>query len=223
LVAILFDLEGTLVETAEANAIEIRQFRDKVLKKLIALGIPSGSLRGIQSTCLMQNKAFDIVEQTFDSEESENFYVKLDAFLKKYELNWADTSKIFDDTLCTLKKLSQQYVLGIVTNTSKEAANKMLFNHKIGNFFRVVITRNEARKLKPNPEGIRIALDRLNQTSFVFVGNSSYDSTAAKDAGGQFILVKRDPKKALKIPSAYVVSSLTEISRLIDEVNLIKL
>ena len=215
MVAILFDLEGTLVQSDEENLIGIKEFRSKVLKQLIALGIPSYNLKGIQTTSLMQNIAFDIVEKTYDTKGAKNFYLKLDSFLKKYELKWAIKSKLYGDTQDALHKLGRQYILGIVTNTSKDATDIMLSNHNISDFFRVVITRNDVKKLKPDPEGIRIALNRLGETQFVYVGNSSYDSMAAKEAGGTSITVKRDPIKVLKFSPDYIVTSLVEISDLL--------
>jgi HAD superfamily hydrolase (TIGR01549 family) len=217
MVAILFDLEGTLVQSMEGNSRYIKKFKEAISKKLILLGISPDNLKGIQTSALMQNKAFEIVEETFNYKDAQNFHLELDEFLKKYEMNWAVQSKVFPDTVAALRKL-RNYKLGIVTNTSRQAAELMLLKHKIKDFFGVVITRNDVKKLKPHPEGIRIAIEYLNQSDFLFVGNSSYDARAAKEAGGRVIIVKRELTKVLKFCPDFVVASLSEIPQLMSEV-----
>lgn len=215
--AVLFDLEGTLIQSMEDNPKDIKEFKEAISKKLVTLGIPSNELKGIKTSALMQNKAFEIVKETFNYKDAQNFHLELDGFLKKYEMRWAVQSKVFPDTVPALRKL-RNHSLGIVTNTSRQAAEMMLLKHKIKDFFGVVITRNDVKKLKPHPEGIRIALERLNQSDFLFVGNSSYDAIAAKEAGGRVIIVKRELTKVLKFCPDFIVASLSEIPQLVSEV-----
>ena len=101
--------------------------------------------------------------------------------MKSYELSWADRSKIFSDTLQTLRSLKEKGCkMGLITNTSLDAANRMLSKYEIKTFFEIIVTREDVKKLKPNPEGILLALKRLDERKFYFIG-----STIRRNGGNQ--------------------------------------
>jgi len=215
LFAVLFDLEGTLVQSVEGDHDAILEFRSRTREKLLELGIPSSELRNLTRSTLIRNKAREYVEEHFSKKRAKQFHVKIDKFLKSYELRWADQSRIFPDTLSALQKLeSLGYKMGIVTNTSKEAANRILDIHGMQDFFEVVVTREDVKMLKPHPEGILIALRRLEVKDFFFIGDLVHDSQAAKEADGISIIVNRNQFKKLKFNPHHVVRSLLEISHL---------
>lgn len=212
MVVVLFDLEGTLVQSIEDDQEAILEFRIKTREKLVALGIPRGELKGVATSTLMRNKALEYVKEHFNEREAKRFNLEMDRFLKSYELSWTDRSKIFPDTLPALRRLKEiGCKMGLITNTSREAANRMLSIHGIRGFFEVIITREDVKKLKPDPEGIMLALKRLNEQNFFFVGDLAYDSRAAEKAGGISIIVNRCPSKKLEFHADYVVKSLIEI------------
>ncbi|UCE43788.1 MAG: HAD family hydrolase [Candidatus Bathyarchaeota archaeon] len=213
---ILFDLEGTLVQSIENDQKAILEFRIKTKEKLMELGIPPSKLEDIRSSTLMRNKALDYVEEHFSERDAKRFHLEMDRFQKSYELRFADRSKIFQDTLPALRKLKTLgYNMGLVTNTSREAANRILLRRGIETFFEVVVTREDMKRLKPDPGGIILALKRLNAQDFVFVGDLVHDSRAAENAAGVSIIVKRPPSKKLTFQANYFVRSLQEIPDLI--------
>jgi HAD superfamily hydrolase (TIGR01549 family) len=218
LIAILFDLEGTLVQSIESNQEAVVDFRVKTREKLVDLGVPSNMLKGETRSILMRNKAIEYVEKNFGYEEAKRFHAEMDNFLKSYELFWANRSKIFSDTIPTLRKLKKLgYKMGLVTSTSRDAANRILSIHRIGSFFDVIVTREDVKRLKPNPEAILLALKKLNEHNFFFVGDSIYDSQATERASGICLIVNRNVSKKLKVKTHYTVSSLTEIPSLIQK------
>jgi pyrophosphatase PpaX len=209
---VLFDLEGTLIQSIEENKDAIHEFRMKTGNKLVELGITRSELEGIEVSTLMRNKALEIVDSHFEKEKAAWFHHEMDKFLKGFELRWAFQSRIFPDTHSTLCELRRRNCkIGLVTNTSKEAAERMLVMHRIGSFFDVIVTREDVRRLKPDPEGILLALKKLNGQDFFFVGDLAHDSLATKRAGGISITVKRNPSKALRFETDYVVISLEEV------------
>jgi len=213
---VLFDLEGTLVQSIEDNKDAILEFRTKTANKLVTLGIPRGELEGIEVSTLMRNKALEIVDKYFEKKEAMRFHREMDRFLKSFELRWVPQSSIFPETRSVLHKLKRLRVeMGIVTNTSRNAANQMLSMHKLASFFKVIVTREDVRRLKPDPEGIILALKKLNGHSFFFVGDLVHDSFAAKRAGGVPIIVRRNPLKALGFEANHVVSSLEEVPNIV--------
>ena len=117
----------------------------------------------------MRNTAIDYVKKNYDEKKANLFNLEMDRFLKRYEMSWAKQSEIFPETLPVLNKLKKLgYRLGIVTNTSLEAANYMLSLHGIRDFFEAIISRESVKKLKPDPEGILLALKKLNEKNLFY-------------------------------------------------------
>ncbi|MCW4019606.1 MAG: HAD-IA family hydrolase, partial [Candidatus Bathyarchaeota archaeon] len=219
MVVVLFDLEGTLVQTIEDDQEAVDELRTRTKEKLIELGIPGSELEGLVGTTLMRNRALGYVKENFNEEETKQFHLELDKFMKHYELSWAENSKIFRNTLPALRELKRlECRMGIVTNTSTEAASCELSMHEIDAFFEAVITRDDVIKLKPDTEGIRIALKRLNAQDFFFVGDLIHDSSAAEKAGGTSIIINRHPSTELEFHADHVIKSLMEVPSLIQRV-----
>ena len=218
MVVVLFDLEGTLVQSIENNQEAVLEFRIETRKKLLELGIPTDVLKNEITSTLMRNRAIEHVKKHYDETKAKWFHLQMDMFLKTFELSWAKKSIVFPETLSALRKLKEQgYKMGIITNTSREAANYILTKHEIVNFFEVVNTREDVKKLKPDPEGILLALKKLDAQDFYFVGDLVHDSKAAEKAKGTSIIVNRNPKRKLDFHADYVIRSLIEIPSLINE------
>jgi len=94
----------------------------------------------------------------------------------------------------------------------------MLSMHGIADFFEVVITREDVKKFKPDPEGILLALERLNARDFFFVGDLVHDSRATEKADGISIIVNRSPSKKLDFHADHVVRSLRGVPSLIRRI-----
>lgn len=117
----MFDLEGTLVHTIENDPKAITEFRARTRQKLLE-SVPCNVLDGATTFALMYNKALEYEERLGES-ETNRFRLEMHTFLKRYELSWARRSKIFPDTFSALRKLEELGCkMGIVTNTSREAA-----------------------------------------------------------------------------------------------------
>jgi len=230
-----------LIETPWSNPQHRVEFRCKAKQKLIELGIPKPVLQGIERATIMRNRASEYAEQNFGKTEAERFKKELNKFLRLYEKDSARKSRLFADTIPTLRELKRLGMkMALVTNTSAEAVKAVFQQHNLKQYFKVVITREKVRRLKPDPEGILLALKRLEVNSFFMVGDLVLDVLAAKRANGTCILVRRpeklnslDPYTALPAEfldnaketmneksdfgADYIVQSLTEIPTIIQE------
>jgi phosphoglycolate phosphatase/pyrophosphatase PpaX len=86
---------------------------------------------------------------------------------------------------------AQGYLLGIVTGKSREAwriTSARLEAHTFEQFFDIVLTDDDVRAPKPNPEGLLMALDLLDlePSQAFYVGDSRLDAQAAAEAGLSF-------------------------------------
>ncbi len=196
-VAVLFDLEDTLVQTPWADLKHVIKFRHRTREKLIELEIPPAILEGTERATIMRNKASEYVEQNFNKTDTKKFQREMEKFLSQYELDSAEKSKLFPETIPTLETLRKLGTkIGLVTNTSAKAMDTIFQIHGLRDYFDVVVTRESVSKLKPDPEGILLAIRKLSARSFFMVGDLILDVLAAKNAKGTAIIVKREMGKA---------------------------
>jgi HAD superfamily hydrolase (TIGR01549 family) len=240
-VTVLFDLEDTLVQTPWSNCQHVVEFRHRTRQKLVNLGIPPMILAGIERATIMRNKASEYVEQKLSRAETENFRLEMEKFVGQYEEDSAEKSRLFSDTVPTLRKLRRLGIkMGLVTNTSAKATCIIFRMHGLRRYFDIVITRENVRRLKPDPQGILLALRQLGASRFFMVGDLALDILAARGANGLTILLKRPeqsgsqdlfrslPTEVLEktesfleqtdgLLADYVIQSLEEIPAIIQE------
>lgn len=196
-VAVLFDLEDTLVQTPWANHQHVLEFRRETRRRLIKLGIPPVVLAGLERATLMRNKASEYVEQNFTKKNAQRFRQGMEKSLSRYELDSAKKSQLFAETIQTLKALKELGTkMGLVTNTSEKAVSTVFQNHGLKNYFDAVVTREDVKKLKPDPEGVLLAVKKLGATNCFMVGDLVLDALAAKGAKVKAIIVRRKPEQA---------------------------
>ena len=172
------------------------QFRRATRAKLVSLGVPPAVLEGVERATIMRNKASVFVEQGFSEKDGERFRREMDVFLSVYELDSAKASVLFPDCVSTLETIRELGArIGLVTNTSKQAVDIVFETHGIGHFFDVVVTRDCVRRLKPDPEGILLAVKKLGVKRFYMVGDLILDVLAAKSSRGVAILASREVNK----------------------------
>lgn len=214
-VAVIFDLEETLVETPWINY--VAGFRTATKKKLLTLGVPQTVLEGVERSTVMRNKAAEYTQSYFTKQQQEIFNREMELSLRTYELDAARNSKLFPETVPTLKKLRTMGVpMGLVTNTSREAVDTDFRLHSIGSYFSSVVTRERVTKLKPDPEGILLAAKELGAKHVFMVGDLAIDVHAAKAANATCIIVKRSHGDALNLNPDHYVDSLSEIPAIIQ-------
>jgi phosphoglycolate phosphatase len=183
--AVLFDFEGTLVDH-QWNRKEAVQ---ETLKRLSALGFPVNRLHGKRYS-LLKNEATAIALEIGQSpdevkKEIDEIYERFDedALLR---WNLRSEAKAF---LSLLKTYGIQ--TGMVTNLGSKTLNEGIKRLGLHNLFDIVVSRNDVHHLKPNGEGIRLAIDHLGVSGekAFYVGDSLDDIQAAKDAGLRVIII----------------------------------
>lgn len=192
--ALLFDLEGTLVESAYQQSPElIVELRFETRDKLVDLGVPRDILSGLVRSSALRNRAYQWAEDNLSAEESGRIRAEVEAFMLPWDMASARRAALYPDTLKALIRLSKAgVVMGIVTNTSKTAADFVLENLGLSRFFGAIATRSDVPRLKPNPTMISLATSMLGMDVGWLVGDAPFDASAASNAGIESIIIRRD-------------------------------
>jgi HAD superfamily hydrolase (TIGR01509 family) len=104
----------------------------------------------------------------------------------------------------TLLELSRKYQLGLVTTRNRQTAEQFLTDQGLIDMFDVIVARDDVQRLKPHPEPVLQAMEKLDAEAdrCVMVGDTSVDVLAAQAAGINSIAVlcgfgqRRDLKDA---------------------------
>lgn len=176
--AVLFDLDGTLVDTAPDFVRVLNQVRaDDNLPPL-----PYDTIRNQVS-----NGARALVKLGYDlAEESPEFATRLQKLLEHYEKGLAQESHLFPGLNDCLKWLEQREIpWGVVTNKPSRYTVPLLRGLKLHQRCSVTVCPDHVTHKKPHPEPLLTACDWLSvdPAHTIYVGDHVRDIEAGKAAG----------------------------------------
>ena len=149
---VLFDLDGVLVDACEWHYESLNKALNEILGITISRKDHTEKYNGLPTK--LKLNLLQIPEQ----------YHK-DIWIKKqeYTLETIKTNIQIDDKKLELLKFlkSKNIKIGCVTNSIKETAYEMLKASHLFEFFDIIITNEDVKKNKPNPECYNLAIDAL--------------------------------------------------------------
>ncbi len=198
MLGILFDLDGTLVDSTDVHLYSF-------LDALDALNIPRKP--GIEEAFRREvgKRFLDIVHDLYpelDEETIRRIRQKKWEFTPKY----LSMVRVLPGVYDALNELHGKYPLALVTSASRKFVQWVFgaTNPSLGMYFDVVVSAEDVTHGKPNPEPFILAARRLGVKRAVVVGDTDYDRVAAIRAGFSFVHA-REIKNLPKI-----VADLTE-------------
>lgn len=175
---VLFDLDGTLIDTATDFTLVVNQL-------LSEQGKGSLSQEAIHQN--VSNGARALVKNAFGIDESdEDFSELLERLLELYyqQLN-TTTATLYPGLDRLLSQLEEQNIpWGIVTNKPEKYSVRLLEKLALSSRCSVLVCPDHVSETKPHPEPIFLALERLgvNSERTVYLGDHIRDIQAAKNA-----------------------------------------
>jgi pyrophosphatase PpaX len=170
---VLFDLDGTLIDSGAAILASFHHATETVLGRRYADEVVMATVGGHGIHRQMAKFDPDRVDDLVDAYRSHN----LDLYRQ---------IRLFPGVEGVLQSLREDgHRLGIVTVKSRGTVELTLELLPIGPFFDTVVTGDDVGQHKPDPAGLRLALGRLGGEpgSAAYVGDSPFDVQAAKAAG----------------------------------------
>lgn len=181
--AVIFDLDGTLLDTLE-------DLKDSVNYVMRKYEFPEHTLEAIRKA--VGNGIRNLMERSVpEGTKAEIFEAAFADFKVYYKENCKNKTKPYDGILPLVEKLGEEgYKLAVVSNKNHEAV-KELMPFYFGNVFDVVVGAREDMKKKPAPDTTFYALEQLGveTAQAIYVGDSQVDVETAKNAGLEGIFV----------------------------------
>jgi phosphoglycolate phosphatase-like HAD superfamily hydrolase len=192
--AVIFDLDGTLIDSMSSfSTMVIKNLKQRGINDIKELAnkledeltnesrtIPSGS------SITLIPKIFWKIGRKAGLSRYKALFFTIDCITKARDIYY--NAPLFSDVKDSLFRLkSAGYSLGIYTLASRKQLNMTLTKHNIAHFFNPnsIISRNDVKKTKPDPEGVLLAFNGCSvyPHSGIYIGDMPADIKAGNSAG----------------------------------------
>ena len=216
--AILFDLDGTLVETAP----DLMSAHNHVMDKYGFKKKPLSDIRylaGRGAATMLMRSANSRNTKTENKINEKTHKEMTTEFIDFYSKNICKGSVINPGVIDYLKWCKDQKIhLAVCTNKMEHLTIKLLKEIKLYDYFDFIAGADTFNYRKPNPQHITSILEILNIPieNSIMIGDSETDAEASKAAKVKFILVKGGytEKNYNQIFHDHLVDSFKEIKDL---------
>ena len=177
---IMFDMDGTLINSGNAIAHTINHVRDN-------LGLHSLEKEHILEK--VNDPSINSADFFYGTKEFTPQQTEL--FGKYYDEHCLTDLEIYDGILDLVNTLEKDFTLAIATNANSIYARKMLNHVGLGSQFSSIFGYDNVSNPKPHPEMLNkiLAKHDIFKENAQLIGDSQKDIIAAKNAGVDSVLV----------------------------------
>jgi len=183
--AMLFDFEGTLVDFQW----KLSEAIEETLGMLWNMGFTKEMILSRKYSTLMTEA---IQTATKIGLPPDQVRKKIGIIYDHYDddalTRWAPRSSVSD----FLKAIKAKGIrAGIVSNVGCKTLAKALSRFNFMEYFEIALGRNDVMNLKPDPEGLNLAVETLgiSKSGAIFIGDSLDDIKAARNAGIRIMII----------------------------------
>ena len=213
--ALIFDLDGTLVDTLK----DLCVCTNEVLKEYNYKEIEIEEFK-----CLVGNGIRKLIERaiSFSNGDIKLIDEILDKFLKLYEKNCIVYSTLYENIKTTLDFLIEhKYLMFVNTNKHQDIALKIL-NKLLPNYFNGIYGVSIEIPKKPDPYIInKIKNDyKLNDDEIIYIGDSEVDILTAHNANIKVVGCSygfRSRDELIQKGSDYLIDNILELLKIINK------
>ena len=208
--AVIFDLDGTLIDSYDAH---LQSFQ----RALSRFGL---TVKDEEVHRRFGKPAKQIIKEILPA----NQHNHIDDILKYKRLEFIETSKnmqVFEGVKTLLTHLKEKGIsICLATSADKPSVIRVINKFDLNNYFDVIISSNDVKEAKPNPEMFIKASKKLqvHPKNCLVIGDSPFDVIAARKAGMDIIIVDNNPfqKKEIQSYEVPMVSNINQLTNLIE-------
>ncbi|MCR4329132.1 MAG: HAD family hydrolase [Candidatus Roizmanbacteria bacterium] len=173
--AVLFDIDGVLIDSFEAN---LRFYQDLFIKTGYERITRE---RFFELRHMTMYDVITIVTKLENKDEIDRIWKMGKGRAVPYRNSLLKSPEKYDEVI---KILHDKYTLGLVTSRIYDGIFTVPQLAKYKSFFKVVVSYEDTKEHKPNPEPLLLALRKLQLKAHevVYVGDAQSDIDAAKSA-----------------------------------------
>ena len=212
---ILFDLDGTLVDTAP----DLMGAHNHVMKKF---GYPQKSLDDIKH--IAGRGAWIMMQRTFRDEIKDEKLKKemVKEFINYYAKNIDKGSKPIKGVVKFLDwARSKQILMGVCTNKQERLAVDLLKKINLSQYFEYIAGCDTFDFNKPDPRHLTNVIDIIGGdiNKSIMIGDSEVDSQSAYNAKIPFILVEEGytEKNINEIPHKTLIKDFSNFEKIVEK------
>ena len=211
--AIIFDLDGTLLNTLDDLAASVNFALD-------SFGFPRRTSEEVRR--FIGNGVIKLMQRaTPDGIDGETFEKCFNTFKAHYLEHMCDNTKPYDGILPLLKTLSKKGIKTAVVSNKLHSGVVGLCKDFFGDLLTCVFGVETEDERKPAPKNVFKAFDALgvSQTEAIYVGDSEVDVMTAKNAKLSCIGVTwgfRDEEELLKSGAQFIAHNVEDILKIIE-------
>jgi len=181
--ALVFDLDGTLVDSRRDIATALNRLRTE-------LGLPPLSLE--QVVGMVGEGAKVLLRRALDDWAGEPTKEILDRYLSYYEAVCLDTTVLYPGVAEMLAALSDRYRLAVLSNKGERLSVEILEGLDEAWRFSAILGGDSLPTRKPSPAGLNAIADRFDVQvgQLMLIGDSHIDCETARNAGCTFALIE---------------------------------
>ena len=216
---IIFDMDGTLIDSAPSLAFAINHMLQKLKKESISLDrvrefIGKGSEILVKRALLNR---VDIENIEINEQEFKNAHKIL---LDFYGRNLNAKTTLFPNAKETLEKLQKKYKIALVTNKPHQFVSEILEYFNIDIYFDYILGASNKIAKKPAPDMLLTTCKHFNiePKHAVMVGDSNNDILAAKSANIDTIAVTYgySNEDIRELEPTVIVDNLVQIPKVLN-------
>ncbi|HBI60723.1 MAG TPA: HAD family hydrolase [Lachnospiraceae bacterium] len=210
--AVIFDLDGTLLNTLE-------DLRDGVNHALRLQNYPERSLEEVQK--FLGNGIRKLIERAVpegtEKEETEKVFQE---FRSYYTSHCRIKTRPYDGIMKLLQFLKQNHIAMAIVSNKNDAAVKELSRYYFADYIDVAIGEREGIRKKPAPDSVFEAMRLLGveKEQAVYVGDSEVDRETAANAGLACVSVTwgfREEKMLRELRPEYLIGKPEELTGIV--------
>ena len=208
--AILFDLDGTLIDS-------VTDLANSVNHTLTQVGLPAHTQEEIKN--FVGDGVQKLIKRSLGQNNMAKYSEAFGLFMDHYGTHCTDNTVLYPGVAETLPLLQQNYRLAVLTNKSVAFSRKILRNLEIDSYFKEILGGDSLSTKKPDPAGIFHLADMWGMnptTEMIMVGDHATDIEVGRRAGCRTVFVSGTIGQKRGLTPDFTIASMVELPDLLE-------